>query len=143
MNDKQILLLPIIIMALFLTSCAPQQVNPDTSVKKNMQQVTMPASNIVFAVANVEPRNAQDWQQVKRNALNLVASGEWLLSSPANKDQHVWQQSAKTLLAAATAVAKAADANDVEAVNNAGNDLYTSCESCHAHYPTKPNSKSY
>lgn len=103
----------------------------------------MPASNIVFTVANTEPRNAQDWQQVKRNALNLVASGEWLLSSPANKDQRVWQQSANTLLAAATAVAKAADANDVEAVNNAGNDLYASCESCHAHYPTKPNFKSY
>jgi cytochrome c553 len=128
MNNHQTLLIFTATIAMILSSCAPQQVTPDTSV---------------FAVANTEPRNAQDWQQVKRNALNLVASGEWLLSSPVNKDQRVWQQSAKTLLAAATAAAKAADANDVEAVNNAGNDLYASCESCHAHYPTKPNSKSY
>jgi cytochrome c556 len=141
MNDKQILLMPITIMTFLLTSCAPQQVNSDVSVKKNMREVTMPASNVVFAVANTEPKSPQDWQEVKSSALKLIQSGEWLLKN--KKDEAIWQQSANTLLTAVNAVVKATDANDVEAATNAGNDLYASCESCHAHYLKKPNSKSH
>jgi hypothetical protein len=139
MNDKHILLLSI--MTLFLASYAPQQVNADVSVKKNMLDLTVPASNIVFAVANTEPKNQQDWQEVKRSGLNLIESGKWLLKN--KKSDSVWQQSAKTLLIAAQTVVKAADAKDVEAVTNAGNDLYAACEACHSHYLKKPSSQSH
>jgi cytochrome c556 len=141
MNDKHLLLLAITIMTVFLASYAPQQVNADVSVKKNMLEVTVPASNIVFAVANTDPKNLQDWQEVKRSALKLIESGKLLLKN--KKTEPVWQQSAKTLLTAANAVVKAADASDVEAVTNAGNDLYAACESCHASYLKKSNSKSH
>lgn len=143
MIDNHILLMPITVLLLLFASCTPQHARSEPAVKKTMQELTAPAADGVFAVANTAPNTAQDWLHVKHHALNLVAAGEWLVSKPLNKDQAIWRQAANTLLTAAKAAVAAANANDVEAVMNAGNDLYAACASCHAQYLTPPKSKSH
>ncbi len=103
-----------------------------------MQEITIPASNVVFAVAGTEPKDDNEWKNVRANALVLVDSGEWLLAYPAKANQQPWQEAARNMLDAAKKAALAAEAKQAENVADAGNSLYEACESCHATYLNKP-----
>jgi cytochrome c556 len=130
------------LLPLGLASCAQPRVAPHATVKQHMQEITIPASNSVFAVAGKEPQADNEWKHVKANALALVDSGEWLMTYPSQVDQQPWLEAARNMVDAAKKAAQAAEAKQAENAAEAGNSLYEACESCHAAYLHKPVSHS-
>ena len=112
----------------------PHETNAE--VGTHMKDVTVPASNTVFAVANETPKNDEEWRKVKANALALVESGKWLLKTPF-ENQPIWKQATEQMMNAAKSVTKAAETKDTEKAIEAGDALYAACEACHAVYLNK------
>jgi cytochrome c556 len=127
-----------LLLALGIAGCACPLINSNITVKQHMHAVTIPASNIVFAVASEAPKDDAEWENVRVNALALIDSGEWLLESAPTVDSQIWRQSAKDLIDAANAAVRAAEAKDTDNASVAGNTLYEACESCHASYLNTP-----
>lgn len=115
-------------------AASPTETNAE--VKTQMQEVTVPASNTVFAVANETPKNNEEWRKVKANALALVESGKWLLKTPF-ENQPIWKQATEQMMIAGKSVAKATEIKDTEKAIEAGDALYAACEACHAVYLNK------
>ncbi len=105
-------------------------------VKKQMQEVIIPASNTVFVIANEAPKNDEEWRKVKVNALALVESGKWLLKTPFGS-QPIWKQATEQMMTDAKSVVKATDIKDTEKAIEAGDAIYAACEACHSVYLNK------
>ena len=113
--------------------------NPNATnaeVKTHMKEVTVPASNTVFSVANETPKNDEDWRKVKANALALVESGKWLLKT-SFENEPIWKQATEQMMNGAKSVAKSTESKDTEKAIAAGDALYVACEACHAFYLNK------
>jgi hypothetical protein len=118
-------------------NCAPPLTKPISTVKQHMQEVIIPASNVLFAAAGETPKNDAEWGKVKSSALALVDSGKWLFAYPLTIDSQPWLQATQNLVDAAQTTVKAATVKDADTVAVAGNILYQACESCHAVYLNK------
>jgi hypothetical protein len=134
MNTSKILPAIFIFAASGMNAFAQTDTSASKTVKQQMIEVTIPVSNRVFSTASQESITADNWQQLKTDALSLVASGEWLLVFPAYRNQPVWQQSAGDFIAAAREVAKAGETKNLENVTAASDRLFESCQGCHTHY---------
>lgn len=115
---------------------AANQNETNVEVKTHMKDVTVPASNTVFAVANETPKNNEEWRNVNANALALVESGKWLLKT-LFENEPIWKQATEQMMNAAKSVTKAVETKDTEKAIDAGNALYAACEACHAVYLNK------
>jgi Tfp pilus assembly protein PilV len=111
---------------------------PIATVKQVMQGITIPASNVVFAVAGTAPTDAVGWQAVEASALAIAESGNLLLMKPRAVDEQGWRQFSLALVDAGARAAEAARAHDAEKTSIAGDDMYNVCEQCHAKYMPKP-----
>jgi hypothetical protein len=110
---------------------------PIATVKQVMQGITIPASNVVFAVAGTAPTDDAGWQIVEASALAVAESGNLLLMKPRAVDDHEWRQFSLALIDAGARAAEAARAKDAEKTGVAGDDMYNACEQCHAKYMPK------
>ena len=110
---------------------------PVATAKQVMLGITVPASNVVFAVAGEAPADDAAWQAVEASALAVAESGNLLLMQPRAVDEHEWRQFALALIDAGAGAAAAARAKDVEKTGIAGDDMYTVCEQCHEKYLPK------
>lgn len=97
-----------------------------------MLQRIVPTSDVVFRVGADEPADAAAWQRVQQAAQALADAAVQLQQAGPGDGDAVWRDSAQALVVAATAAAEAAGRNDVDAVLEIGNDIYTTCENCHA-----------
>lgn len=111
---------------------------PVATVKQIMQGITIPASNTVFAVAGETPADDAAWHAVEVSALAVAESGNLLLMKPRAVDEGDWRQFTTALIDAAARAAEAARSKDAEKASLAGDDLYNTCEQCHAKYLPKP-----
>lgn len=111
---------------------------PVANVRQVMLGITVPASNIVFAVAGEAPKDDAAWENVEASALAVAESGNLLLMKPRAKDEPEWKQYALALIDAGTKAAAAARTKNAENTGTAGDDLYNTCEQCHAKYLPKP-----
>lgn len=131
----------ILAMTMLLTGCAGQEAPaPATPVehlattRQVMLALTIPASEVLFQVGSNEPADDAAWELVEANAMLLGESGNLMLTGPRNPGQAEWIQYARELVATSKAAAEAARRRDVDAVLDAGNDIYGTCEGCHARY---------
>jgi hypothetical protein len=111
---------------------------PVASVKQVMLGITIPASNVVFAVAGEEPKDEVAWQSVEASALAVAESGNLMLMKPRLIDSQEWKQYALALVDVGVRAAEAARARDVDRTSLAGDDMYEVCERCHAKYLPTP-----
>lgn len=111
---------------------------PVATVKQVMQGITIPASNVVFAVAGTAPTDDAGWQAVEASALAVAESGNLLLMRPRAVDANEWQQFALQLIDMGQRAAEAARAKDADKTSMAGDDMYNVCDQCHAKYMPKP-----
>jgi hypothetical protein len=111
---------------------------PVASVRQVMHGITIPASNVVFAVAGAAPTDDAGWQNVEASALAVAESGNLLLMKPRAVDDEEWKQYALALVEAGARAAEAARAHDADRTGMAGDDMYEACEQCHAKYMPKP-----
>ena len=114
------------------------ELKPVANVRQVMLGITVPASNVVFAVAGEAPKDDAGWENVEASALAVAESGNLLLMKPRAKAEPEWKQFALALIDAGTKAAAAARAKNAEGTGTAGDDLYNTCEQCHAKYLSKP-----
>ena len=93
---------------------------------------------MVWHVATEPPKDDPEWTVVPNNALTLAEAGNLLMIGSRAKDQGNWIEAAQALVDAATVVLQAAQAKNVDAVNDAGDRLVRVCRNCHTQYKQSP-----
>ena len=115
----------------------PSGSKPAAGVSGLMKSVVIPESNAVFGVGKAAPKNDQDWTAVRDSASKLADAAKLLmLQAPAAGGAN-WVKYSKAMSDAAAAAVKAATGKNVDAVLDAGDVLYSSCEDCHKQYMKK------
>jgi len=105
-----------------------------SSVKQVMLTMTIPASDAIFSAASDPPKNAQAWLKLRTDVQTLVESGNLLMTRGLAKDNVAWMEMARALITQAQATLKAIDAKSGDALAQASDDVYATCETCHARY---------
>ena len=121
-------------VALLLASVAMTQqptVKPVASVKQLMRAMIIPSSNALFNVARQAPKDDKEWAAVENNAVILGESGNLLMIGSRAKNTAVWMKSSQALVDAGAIALKAAEARNLDALVDAGNQIVDSCETCH------------
>ena len=99
-----------------------------------MIDVIYPTSNAVFYIFREPPKNAVEWDQFKTQALTLAESANLLMMPSRARDQDKWMADAKLLWDVGTAVYRAAQAKNLEAIVALNDQLNTACVQCHMDY---------
>ncbi len=108
------------------------------TVHQIMVGMVAPASDVIFAVPNHPPQSDKDWAAVQSSALTLAEVGNLLIIPGRAKDTGDWTKYAKALTDAGSAAFKAANAKDAKALEDIGDKIDDTCETCHAKYLPKP-----
>lgn len=114
-----------------VVSVSPQ---PVASVQQVMLGITIPASDIVFAVAGESPADDAAWTKVQANAAVLAESAAMLMQGSRKLDDGEWSRFSQALYDAARAAANAAAEKNADKVGEAGNAIYETCDGCHQKY---------
>lgn len=102
-----------------------------TSINEMMNRIVRPTSDVVFYVAAEAPASDEAWLNVENSALTLAESANLLLMSGYVRPGERWAQDVAAMREAALAAFEAAKNRDVSLLEELGNTLYESCESCH------------
>lgn len=111
---------------------------PVATVRQVMLGLTVPASDLLFQIADQVPEDDTGWETVIATAAMLAESGNLLLTAPRDIGQPEWREFAVQLVERSKDAMAAAGRHDVDAVLEAGNALYETCENCHLKYLPKP-----
>lgn len=102
-----------------------------------MKSVIVPASDAVFGVGKSAPKNDREWAAVENGATRLIGAGKTLAGEAPANGGAAWTKFANAMADAAAVAGKAAKEKNVDAVLDAGDVLYTTCEDCHRQYMKK------
>lgn len=119
-------------------------VRPIASVRQIMAAIVEPASNLVFSsvsttiteqgVDEKAPKTDTDWAAIGAAAAALGEAGHLLKADGRAIDEKDWMVMAQSMVDAAQLTLKAVEARSVQGVFDAGGEIYTSCDNCHAQY---------
>jgi hypothetical protein len=122
----------------------PPPYKPIADTKLLMQAVIDPMADVIWesagAVITLEgvqelgPKNQEEWTHLRNSAVTLAESGNLLMMSPRAKDDQEWMRLSQAMIDTAVGAIKAAEARNVDAVFNAGGDIYAVCSNCHSKY---------
>jgi hypothetical protein len=115
-------------------AAAAPSVETLATTRQVMLGLTIPASDVLFKVSDETVKTDADWERVVANAMMLAESGQMLLTGTRDLQQPEWRQQAAALVAASRTAADAALQKNMDAVLDAGNTIYESCDACHAKY---------
>jgi hypothetical protein len=108
---------------------------PVATPKEIMLVITVPASDKIFDFSAEPPKDEDGWSMLRLYALAVAETSNLLVMPGRAPDQAPeWNQYAAEQLAAALAVAKAAEAKDADKMMAASNELYEICGRCHDQY---------
>jgi hypothetical protein len=102
-----------------------------STMAEMMRRLVTPASNAVFAVASEAPASDEAWRDLEDKALMLAESANLLLIPGYVRPDARWLQDTVMMKEAALAAFEAAKNRNVAVLEELGNTLYESCESCH------------
>ena len=102
-----------------------------TSIAEMMNRIIRPTSDAVFYVASEAPDSDAVWQDLENKALMLAESANLLLMPGYVRLDERWSRDVLLMKEAALAAFEAAKSRDVSLLEELGNTLYESCESCH------------
>lgn len=129
--------LVVIVAALCIATAAFAQqtsLKPIATVKQLMAAMIVPTSNVIFAAASEAPKSDNDWVVLRNHALTLAESGNLLMIGTRARDRSDWMKMARAQRDAAETAVKAADTRNADALSQAGERIYQTCEQCHARY---------
>jgi hypothetical protein len=129
----------------FTAACASQPAfKPVATVQQLMHATVHPAAEVLFdsvgtiisltGVEEIAPKNEEEWDNVRNNALTLAESGNLLMMAGRARDQQSWIKMSQALIDAGMRAVKAAEAKDPEALFDAGGAVYEVCQQCHELY---------
>ncbi len=107
------------------------------TVKDVMIAITIPTSETVFKAASEAPKEDAAWLHVRNEALALAESANLLLIDGRAPDRAAWTTFAVAQRDAAIVAMKAAEAKNADALSNASDALYETCDNCHKQYMKK------
>ncbi len=112
----------------------PSQFRPVATVMQLHQAMIGPASDAVFNAGSQPPKDDKAWGEVLNQAIILAESGNLLMLGSRAKDQGDWMKMARALVDAGALAVKAAQEKNAAALNDAGDRIESTCESCHQPY---------
>jgi cytochrome c556 len=98
-----------------------------------MTLLVIPSSDFIWGVEEA-PQDDAGWAQIRSHADQLSKAGDLLLAENRAQEGETWPREAHALIEAARSTGKAAADKNFDALSEAGDAMYTSCESCHAEY---------
>ena len=107
---------------------------PPAAGKGAMTSMTIPASDRVFEAASEPPKTDDTWAVLRKAVETLAASGRLLTRAELARDKTTWMEMARALVTEADKALKVVQAKNGDALAQAGDDLYMTCENCHARY---------
>lgn len=119
-------------------AAAGPMVEPVATVRQVMLGLTVPASDVLFQIGDHVPDGDAGWESVVATAAMLAESGNLLLKPPYDRGEPEWREFAQQLVAKAKDAMAVAGNHDVDAVLEAGNAVYETCENCHMKYLPPP-----
>ncbi len=138
MRTILLLFLAALLFSLSNTASAQQStLKPVATVNQLMKVFIIPSSDALFQVAMEAPQDDEAWTAVQNSALMLAESGNLLMIGDRAKDAGEWIKAAQALIEAGTVAFKAAEAKNVDALIEAGDQVYATCEGCHQQYLDK------
>ena len=139
MKATPVLVLIAAIFSLANTAAAqqPSGSKPAANPLEIMKSTVKPASDVVFKVGENAPKSDQEWATVRDSVTKLTGAAKLLLMQAPSTDNANWLKYSKAMSDAAESAGKAAQAKNVDAVLDAGEALYSTCEGCHRQYMKK------
>jgi cytochrome c556 len=107
------------------------------SVQQVMTVITIPSSDVVFGAAADTPKTDSAWQTIQNNSLVLAESGNLLMMPGRAKDNLEWVKQSQAMIDAAMIAFNAAATRNADKLADAGDKIYSTCESCHDKYMAK------
>lgn len=143
----------LVLISLLLAACGQSErpaethsipFKPTGDVKFIMQWVLDPAADQIWdsagsiitdeGVEDLRPTTEDGWLAVQRSAVIVAEAGNLLMMPGRAKDNGDWQEFALGLVDAGLSAKSAAEAQDADALFDAGGQIYRVCSSCHAAY---------
>jgi hypothetical protein len=122
----------------------PPPFKPAATTLELMESVIAHAAEIYWESVQVtidetgeheqKPQNDEEWEAVWAAAVSLAESGNLLMIAPRAVDDGAWMQFARSLVEAGIEAASAAQAQNVDRVFAAGEQVYNVCLGCHTRY---------
>lgn len=133
---------------LALTACGPEKADEQLIlVNTLMLEELDPAVDGIWDKAgyviteegetSLFPKTDEEWAGVMAAADEVAAVAKKLAGEPYAQGREDWTEISEGLIAAAGSARDAAEAQDEEAVFNAGGHIYRVCRSCHDIYATE------
>ena len=117
---------------------------PVTTVLELMESVMAHAAEVYWESVQITvdetgeheryPQTDEEWEFVWAAALTIAESGNLLMMPPRALDDGAWMQFSRSLIEAGIEAAAAAQAQDVDRVFAAGEQVYNACLGCHTRY---------
>jgi hypothetical protein len=117
---------------------------PVASISQIMRAIAAPAATVIFesvsttvSAAGVEekqPRSDDEWADVASSAAALVEAGNMLMVEGRAIDRTDWITMARAMVTAGNEALEAAKTKSVEGILASGENINTSCDTCHERY---------
>ena len=107
------------------------------SMKQIMEAMVGPSSTLVFNAAADAPKDDKGWTAIQNAAVTLTESGNLLMLGDRVKDRADWMKMSGAMIDAGALALKAAIDKNADALSMAGDEVYNTCDTCHAKYLTK------
>jgi hypothetical protein len=128
-------LIAVAISVLATGTATPQDADKAApAVTHVMATMTVPASDAIFSAASEPPKDERQWVALRASAEALAESGRLLTTVDRAKDDTEWIGMARVLVTEAEATLNAIEARNADALSQAGDNVYVTCQTCHARY---------
>jgi hypothetical protein len=125
------------------TAAAPET-TPVATVKQIMIGITNPAAYVIYeavgtkttatGIEEIEPKTDEDWQKVGSAGAAVIESGNLMLMGGRAIDKGDWVKMTNDMIEQGKKAMAAAQAKDKDKIVEAGGELNTTCDNCHAKY---------
>ena len=125
-------------------TAAGPETQPVATVKQIMIGITNPSAFVVYeavgtkstakGIEEIAPQTDEEWQKVGSAAAAVIESGNLMLTGGRAIDKGDWVKMTRDMMDQGQKAMKAAAAKSKEGIVEAGGDLNTTCDNCHARY---------
>jgi cytochrome c556 len=126
-----------LVLATIVLAGVSQAQESASSVLNLMKSIVIPQSDAIFSVGKTVPANDKDWAALQQSANRLTEAAKTLSAQAPAANGVNWLKFSQAMGDAAGQAGAAAKSKNVDAILDAGDVLYESCEGCHKQYMKK------
>jgi hypothetical protein len=125
-------------------AAAAPETTPVATIKQIMIGISNPAAYVIYeavgtkttskGIEEIAPQTDEDWQKVGSAGAAVVESGNLMLTGNRAIDTGDWVKMTRDMMEQGKRAMAAAQAKDKDKIVEAGGELNTTCDNCHARY---------